>query len=71
MVSPGDDRGCFEQFRLRAVQDMVPDLGVLGDHLEFIWCEAARLEQYVVRRSDFADVVHRAGCADQLALFRV
>src|SRR5687767_7460314 len=70
MVSPGDRCRNFEDFRIRSAEDTITDLSMLRDDGELLRCEFAWLQEYMVRRTDFSDVVHGAGGADQITPFR-
>ena len=69
MVSPGDRCRDFEDLRIRSAKDAIADLRMLRDDVEFFRGELAGLEERMIRRPDFSDVVHWTGGADQIALF--
>src|SRR6267143_472094 len=69
MVGPGDRCRDFEDLRIRSAEDTIADLRMLRDDFEFFRRELAGLEEYMIRRADFPDVVHRTGGADQITPF--
>jgi hypothetical protein len=67
VVGVGDGRGHLERRGVGADEDAVADLRVALHHRELVDRQAPGLEQDAVGDPQLADVVHRAGDAEQLA----
>ena len=69
MVGPGDRCRDLEDLRIRSAEDTITDFRMLRNDVEFFRRELAGLEEDMIRRADFSDVVHRTGGTDQVTPF--